>query len=1032
MPNNAQASGRTDTPLDQERVVRVFISSTFRDFNQERQLLVNQVFPELRRRARERFVDVVEVDLRWGITQEEAERGEVLPICLREIERSRPYFIGLLGERYGWVPSEGQYPTRVLEEHSWLGEHVGGKSLTELEILHGVLNAPEMAGRAFFYFRDAAYAQAYGAEFISASLEDAAKLVNLKERIQRSGFPLVRNYPSPRELADQVCEDLWKLIDTQFPEDEVPDQFERERRMHAAYAKQRIGLHIGGEMLVESIAHRLTQAKNGAGDALTRVTVITGQSGGGKSTLMANWLARHRTTHPNDLVFDHYLGCTADSGHPELLVRRLIQWIQRVTKSIAQSPDATFRKDEIPAEKEKLYEALPQWLGTLSEYARQHGAQAIIAIDALDKLSHEKHIPWLPIYVPPYVHVVVSTLDGEAMKACNERGWFALAVPALEQQQREEFISQYLGRFTRKLSANEIKAILAHPLSALPLYLKVLLDELRYASSHETLVESLQTYLSCTSIEDLYGQVLERVENQCGKAAVQSAMTSLWASRAGLSQTELLAMHALPPAVWSAIRLQLDDAIYDEGGLMRFTHDYMRAAVGGRYVPTQDLKHQAHKELARWWEMQDLDTQANRVLDELPFQLASATEWKHLQATLLSELFGVKILRLVENKVLLHYWIDVEKELNCDLDSQYFLAWSQWEVAKGRDEAAAYVAELLVLFLNYAGRFNGSIKELLNFKLSVDQASGEMNRILDSYIQRAGLLSVCGDNSQAEVFARRAIDITITSDLDLWQRAEAQGQLGLILYSSRKWDLAEVALRESLRLIPSNARDSLVSYNISLADLLTDIGRFDEALKLYLDILPAIRGYSDPTQLYLIYHSISILFKRICRWDEAYQFAFESLKGREITFGIDHISTALSLNTCASLEINGGQYSLAASLLSKALDSCVRTYGKSHSTCKEIEWNLRVCRRMRITKIIAGAILFSIYALPLALIVWLLGWWIAIGFSLIFGVSDGFFGPKKVSVRLYGILLKITFRILIGYPSRVPTLNNPLHSCKPL
>ncbi len=29
-------------------------------------------------------------------------RGQVLPLCLAEIERSRPYFIGLLGERYGW------------------------------------------------------------------------------------------------------------------------------------------------------------------------------------------------------------------------------------------------------------------------------------------------------------------------------------------------------------------------------------------------------------------------------------------------------------------------------------------------------------------------------------------------------------------------------------------------------------------------------------------------------------------------------------------------------------------------------------------------------------------------------------------------------------------------------------------------------------------------------------------------------------------------------------------------------------------
>jgi hypothetical protein len=48
------------------RVVRVFISSTFRDFGAERDLLMKRVFPELRRRARARFVEVIDVDLRWG------------------------------------------------------------------------------------------------------------------------------------------------------------------------------------------------------------------------------------------------------------------------------------------------------------------------------------------------------------------------------------------------------------------------------------------------------------------------------------------------------------------------------------------------------------------------------------------------------------------------------------------------------------------------------------------------------------------------------------------------------------------------------------------------------------------------------------------------------------------------------------------------------------------------------------------------------------------------------------------------------
>ncbi len=38
------------------RLVRIFISSTFRDFLAERDDLVKKVFPELRRRCKDRFV----------------------------------------------------------------------------------------------------------------------------------------------------------------------------------------------------------------------------------------------------------------------------------------------------------------------------------------------------------------------------------------------------------------------------------------------------------------------------------------------------------------------------------------------------------------------------------------------------------------------------------------------------------------------------------------------------------------------------------------------------------------------------------------------------------------------------------------------------------------------------------------------------------------------------------------------------------------------------------------------------------------
>ena len=144
-------------PDTQQRLIRVFISSTFRDMHAERDELVKFIFPELRKKCRERYVEFVEVDLRWGITEEESKRGQVLPICLDEIKRCKPYFIGLLGERYGWVPEN--IPQEIIDRESWLKEHLGktGKSVTELEILHGVLNNPDMAEHAFFYFRDPAY-----------------------------------------------------------------------------------------------------------------------------------------------------------------------------------------------------------------------------------------------------------------------------------------------------------------------------------------------------------------------------------------------------------------------------------------------------------------------------------------------------------------------------------------------------------------------------------------------------------------------------------------------------------------------------------------------------------------------------------------------------------------------------------------------------------------------------------------------------------------------------------------------------------
>ncbi|CBH12100.1 telomerase-associated protein, putative [Trypanosoma brucei gambiense DAL972] len=85
---------------------RFFLSSTFLDMENERNTLVLDVFPQLRRWAAENnlHINIIEVDLRWGIT-EDSTRANLSPsVCLNEVSRCAPFFLGVLGSRYGYRP----------------------------------------------------------------------------------------------------------------------------------------------------------------------------------------------------------------------------------------------------------------------------------------------------------------------------------------------------------------------------------------------------------------------------------------------------------------------------------------------------------------------------------------------------------------------------------------------------------------------------------------------------------------------------------------------------------------------------------------------------------------------------------------------------------------------------------------------------------------------------------------------------------------------------------------------------------------
>lgn len=91
------------------KTIKLFVSSTFKDMDVERDALRTIVVPHLNAVFATQGLYIQLVDLRHSVetnanlSPEEREK-RVFDICVGEIEDCKPYFIGLVGHRYGWIP----------------------------------------------------------------------------------------------------------------------------------------------------------------------------------------------------------------------------------------------------------------------------------------------------------------------------------------------------------------------------------------------------------------------------------------------------------------------------------------------------------------------------------------------------------------------------------------------------------------------------------------------------------------------------------------------------------------------------------------------------------------------------------------------------------------------------------------------------------------------------------------------------------------------------------------------------------------
>ena len=900
-----------------QRQVKLFISSTFRGLYDERDVLAKHVFPEIRRRCQARKVDFVEIDLRWGIPKQQVKSGVAVPVCLGRIDDGRPYFLGLLGERYGSAMTPEQIPV-ACDQYPWVKQYLK-RSITELEILHALFKVGQRVSekdrqatieRALFYFRDPQYAQTQAKpDYYLDTPTNIQKQNELKQRIRAEGCRITE-YQKPADLKELVLEQLWALIDKAYPDGSQPTDLEQENLEHDAFAHSRELVYIQRQSDFERLtAHAL-------GDS-TLPLVIYGESGIGKSALLANWAIEYQAKHQDELVFWHFCGSSPASTDPIAMLRRLMKTLQPRFQI----------EDEIPTTAETVIEQLPLWLAKVHQ-------RVIVIFDGLNQLEiNQNTARWLPAFIPANIRLFLSTLSTQSIE-----GQTFTVVPLSESEQGQ-LIARYLARFGRQLENDYINRLVAAPQTANPLYLQVILEELRLFGIFIKLGQRLDYYLEAKTIPDLYQKVLARLEDDYQPPEyphiVSHALSLLLATRRGLSESELLSLLAqpkpLPQAVWSPLYLALSSALVNRAGLLNFFHDYLRQAVEQRYLTDADKKRAVHRQLADFFETLPLDT---RQADELPYQLEQAGEKVRLQDCISEIPMFLQLIRDDKEYELWGYWLRLGTQDK--MVAAYQKALAQYEKAS-LEEDLSYELNQLASFFNTVGYYPAA-EPLLRRALAIREKvlGAQHSDTAESLNNLATLLRNKGDYDSAEPLFRRALAIyEQVLGAQHPSTARSLNNLAGLLENKGDCDSAEPLYRRALaiyeQVLGAQHPDTANSLN-NLALLLKNKGDYDSAEPLYrraLAIYEQVLGAQHPDTAMSL-NNLAELLRNKGDYDSAEPLLRRALAISEQVLGAQHPDTAKSLNNLAGLLDNKGDYDSAEPLYRRALAISEQVLGVQH------------------------------------------------------------------------------------------------------
>lgn len=586
----------------------IFVSSTFRDMQFERDAIRDISAPIINDIAKEHGEKVSFCDLRWGINTEdlddEISERKVLSVCLDEIDRCNPPMIVILGDRYGYMPSSTLISDIAKRKELQLDDYQ--KSVTALEIEYGALLSNSKTANTLFYFREIEGITPTG--YTDTDIEHSRKLRELKEKITALTGCKLKTYKlsfvddeivGVKEFAEVVANDIVEFLEPEWKRKSKLTPIEKERDVHWNYAKDKNSLFRARGVLSQ---HYIDKILGGQ-----QLLVLKGNTGCGKSTLVSNLVSELNRLGRN--VFPVFCGLTPRSSTSESILKDLVWQLEADSIKIGvlkeHLPTKLKREDNIEFEDIELSDWRQQF-NKCCNLLHNKGKEYYFIIDAIDQLTDKEALTNLiPYDIPEGFHFVFSCVsDYETNDIETEE------IELLNKDEIRDVVNGVLESHHRELSNTVVSAIVNKINSRNPLYVNLLIERLFLMNANDygiiaetgdgvSAITNHQLTIIDNCPNDLDGlcyDILIEGGNRINAKLVPEVLKYIAATKYGITRE---ALKVILKDEWSELDFAYfvsymnDFFILREDGRYDFSHKNIRAAI----LSFTDVLTERHKEI---------------------------------------------------------------------------------------------------------------------------------------------------------------------------------------------------------------------------------------------------------------------------------------------------------------------------------------------------------------------------------------------------------------------------------------------------